>query len=51
MSSVDKVLLIFVSLYPVVAAGLWIAGGILYHVLDEPITRRSRMPGGRALRP
>jgi poly-beta-1,6-N-acetyl-D-glucosamine synthase len=30
-----KALLLFVSLYPVVTAALWIAGGVLFRVLDE----------------
>ena len=29
------ILLVFVSLYPIVTAGLWIAGGLLFRLLDE----------------
>jgi poly-beta-1,6-N-acetyl-D-glucosamine synthase len=29
-------LLLFVALYPVVTAGLWVAGGVLFRVRDEP---------------
>src|SRR3954462_8261367 len=35
MQSVVDVLLVFVALYPVVTAALWIAGGVLYRLLDE----------------
>src|SRR5436190_19011749 len=35
MPLVAKALLLFVALYPVVTAALWMAGGVLFHVLDE----------------
>src|SRR4051794_21815259 len=35
MTSVAEGLLLFVALYPVVTAALWIAGGVVFHVLDE----------------
>lgn len=35
MDHVAEGLLLFVGLYPVVTAALWIAGGILFRVLDE----------------
>jgi poly-beta-1,6-N-acetyl-D-glucosamine synthase len=38
-------LLAFVGLYPVVTAAMWIAGGLLYRVFDEP-TRAEPPPGG-----
>ena len=38
MQTVGEVLLAFVALYPVCTAALWIAGGLLFRVLDEPIS-------------
>ena len=38
MPSAGDLLLAFVALYPVVSAALWIAGGIVFRVLDEPST-------------
>lgn len=35
MGSLAEALLLFVVLYPVVTASLWIAGGVLFRVLDE----------------
>jgi poly-beta-1,6-N-acetyl-D-glucosamine synthase len=35
MWTVAKLLLAFVALYPVVTAALWIAGGLLFRLLDE----------------
>lgn len=35
MSTVAKLLVAFVALYPVVTAALWIAGGLLFRLLDE----------------
>jgi biofilm PGA synthesis N-glycosyltransferase PgaC len=34
-----EVLLAFVALYPVVTAALWIAGGLLFRLLDEPMPK------------
>jgi biofilm PGA synthesis N-glycosyltransferase PgaC len=36
MPAVDEALVLFVALYPVITAGLWIAGAIVFRVLDEP---------------
>jgi poly-beta-1,6-N-acetyl-D-glucosamine synthase len=36
MSTAAELLLAFVVLYPVCTAALWIAGGVLFRVLDEP---------------
>ena len=36
MPSAGNLLLAFLALYPVVTAALWVAGGILFRVLDEP---------------
>ena len=36
MRSAGDVLLAFVALYPVCTAALWIAGGVLFRLLDEP---------------
>jgi poly-beta-1,6-N-acetyl-D-glucosamine synthase len=30
-----EVLLLFVALYPVITAALWIAGGLLFRLFDE----------------
>lgn len=38
------VLLIFVALYPVVTAALWIAGGIMFRLLDESASRFDQEP-------
>lgn len=38
------VLLIFVALYPVVTAALWIAGGLAFKLLDEEASRFDREP-------
>ena len=38
MWTVAEVLLAFVVLYPVCTAAFWIAGGVLFRVLDEPAT-------------
>ena len=38
MQTVGEMLLAFVALYPVCTAALWIAGGLLFRVLDEPIS-------------
>jgi biofilm PGA synthesis N-glycosyltransferase PgaC len=35
MGRLAEALLLFVALYPVVTASLWIAGGVLFRVLDE----------------
>jgi biofilm PGA synthesis N-glycosyltransferase PgaC len=35
LPTVGKALLYFVALYPVLTAALWIAGGVLYRMLDE----------------
>src|SRR4051794_30403620 len=35
MTFLADALVLFVALYPVVTAALWIAGGVLYRVLDE----------------
>jgi biofilm PGA synthesis N-glycosyltransferase PgaC len=36
MRTVGDVLLAFVALYPVCTAAFWVAGGVLFRVLDEP---------------
>src|SRR3954451_2426136 len=36
MRTLAIVLLLFVSLYPVVTAALWVSGGLLFRILDEP---------------
>ena len=36
MPTVAELLLAFVALYPVCTAALWVAGGLLYRLLDEP---------------
>lgn len=36
MASIGKALLLFVALYPVITAAAWVAGGVLYRLLDEP---------------
>ncbi|MBV9808468.1 MAG: hypothetical protein JO286_14875 [Solirubrobacterales bacterium] len=38
------VLLIFVALYPVVTAALWVAGGIMFKLLDEHASRFDQEP-------
>ena len=35
MSTAAKLLLAFVALYPVCTAALWIAGGLLFRLLEE----------------
>ena len=40
MWTVAELLLAFVVLYPVCTAALWIAGGVLFRVLDEPATAK-----------
>ena len=40
MRTAAEVLLAFVALYPVCTAALWIAGGLLFRVLDERKQRR-----------
>src|SRR3954451_14831767 len=35
MGNVAKAMLLFVALYPLVTAALWIAGGLLFHIRDE----------------
>jgi biofilm PGA synthesis N-glycosyltransferase PgaC len=37
MKLAAELLLAFVALYPVVTAALWIAGGLLFRLLDEPM--------------
>ncbi len=36
MWTVARLLLAFVALYPVVTAALWVAGGVVFRLLDEP---------------
>ena len=36
MQTVAELLLAFVALYPVCTAALWMAGGLLFRLLDEP---------------
>ena len=45
MPSVGEVLLAFVAFYPVCSAALWVAGGLLFRVLDEP-TSAEQPEGG-----
>ena len=45
MWNVADVLLAFVALYPVCTAALWIAGGLLFRVLEEPASAEE--PDGR----
>jgi len=40
MPSIAELLLAFVALYPVCTAALWMAGGLLFRVLDEPTDGR-----------
>jgi hypothetical protein len=47
MSTALKLLIAFVALYPVVSAALWIAGGLMFRLLDEHPTDR---PAGRRRR-
>jgi biofilm PGA synthesis N-glycosyltransferase PgaC len=49
-----ELLLAFVALYPVVTAAVWIAGGLLFRLLDEPMPKRDparAWPGVTALIP
>ena len=46
MSTALDVLLIFVALYPVMSAALWVAGGIMFRLLDEHQHDREPEPGG-----
>ena len=49
MPSVGEVLLAFVVLYPVCTAAMWVAGGLLFRLLDEPTSAeaaRGRLAGG-----
>ena len=49
MGTAAEILLAFVALYPVVTAALWIAGGLLFRLLDEPAERAtSPTAAGRA---
>ena len=45
MPSVGEVLLAFVAFYPVCSAALWVAGGLLFRVVDEP-TSAEQPEGG-----
>ena len=45
MPTVAELLLAFVALYPVCTAALWVAGGVLFRMLDEPVTP-ARPDGG-----
>lgn len=45
MPTVGKVLLLGVAFYPVLTAALWIAGGIVFRVLDEPDTAQEPADG------
>ena len=45
MCTAAEVLLAFVALYPVCTAAMWMAGGLLFRVLDEP-TRAEAPDGG-----
>jgi poly-beta-1,6-N-acetyl-D-glucosamine synthase len=54
VDQVAEELLVFVALYPVVTAGLWVAGGVLFRVLDEPegdVTAPDGWPGVSVLIP
>jgi poly-beta-1,6-N-acetyl-D-glucosamine synthase len=44
MRTAGEVLLAFVALYPVCTAAMWMAGGVLFRVLDEPTS--SEEPAG-----
>ena len=44
MKTALDVLLLFVALYPVVTAALWVAGGVMFKLLDE--REREHMPAG-----
>ena len=48
MRTAAELLLAFVALYPVCTAALWIAGGLLFRVLDERQLPRSPKEAGRA---
>lgn len=41
-----EVLLIYVALYPVATAALWIAGGVMFRLLDEHRSKYDREPAG-----
>ena len=50
MPTVAEALLAFVALYPVCTAAMWIAGGVLFRVLEERVERRaSPREAGRAI--
>lgn len=54
MPTLAKALLLFVALYPVMTAALWIAGGVVFRILDEPdVAERPRdgWPGVTVLIP
>ena len=44
MRRAAELLLAFVALYPIVSAAVWIAGGVLFRLLDE--RRRAHVPDG-----
>ncbi len=46
MSTALKLLVAFVALYPVVSAALWIAGGLMFRLLDEHPGDRPAEPDG-----
>ena len=47
MSSARReVLLVFVALYPVCTAALWVAGGLMFRVLEERTRRGARGAAG-----
>ena len=48
MRRAAELLLAFVALYPVCTAALWIAGGLLFRLLDERMRRGARTAAGRA---
>jgi poly-beta-1,6-N-acetyl-D-glucosamine synthase len=54
MPTAAELLVAFVALYPVVTAALWVAGGVLFHLLDEgapALLDDQRWPGVTALIP
>ena len=48
MRMVADLLLIFVALYPVFTAAFWVAGGLLFRVLEERNAAEEPEGGGRA---
>jgi biofilm PGA synthesis N-glycosyltransferase PgaC len=54
MQTLAEVLVAFVALYPVVTAALWVAGGVLFRLLDErapPVPADDACPGVTVLIP